>query len=62
MAAAEPAAQCDPNTTGVSVAGGVLRLRPQCTVPSIITMPTPASNDPRHLALQQSEELGEIQS
>jgi hypothetical protein len=30
-----------PSTTGISVAGGVLRLRPQRTKPSIMTMPMP---------------------
>ena len=33
--------QCGTITHGTSVAGGVLRLRPQRTRPSIITMPTP---------------------
>jgi hypothetical protein len=33
--------QCAPTTTGTPVAGGVLRLRPQRTMPSIIAMPPP---------------------
>ena len=33
--------QCPATTTGTACAGGVLRLRPQRTRPSIITMPMP---------------------
>jgi hypothetical protein len=37
----QPQRQWLPSTTGISVAGGVLRLRPQRTMPSIMTMPMP---------------------